>query len=172
MKYISVLIISVFLVSCGTTVNYDYDSQTNFSQYKTYNYFPDIDSGLSELDDKRIIKITDSLLQNRGFIKSETPQFLINFFAKEGNIHSKNTIGIGLGSGGRNVGVGISGGIPIGGKVIDQQLTLDFVDSLKDDLFWQAISDGELKEKATPIQKETYYTKLLTKILKGFPPKK
>jgi len=172
MKKIAFLILSILFVSCGTTVSYDYDKQTNFLQYQRYNYFPNIESGLNELDDKRIVFITDSLLQRRGFVKSETPQFLINFYAKEYVSNSRNTIGIGIGSGGGNIGVGLSGGIPIGGRVINQQLAIDFIDVTKDDLFWQAITEGELKEKATPIQKEAHYKKLLSKILKGFPPKK
>ena len=64
-------------------MNYDYDRETSFTFYKSYNYFPDLDSGLSKLDDTRIIKITDSLLSLRGFIRSEEPQFLINFFICE-----------------------------------------------------------------------------------------
>lgn len=172
MKIFSTLLFVMMLVSCGTTVNYDYDKETSFTFYKSYNYFPDLDSGLSELDNKRIIKATDSLLTLRGFIRSDQPQFLINFFAKEGAIRPKNTIGIGLGSGGRNVGVGVSGGIPIGGNVIEQQVTLDFVDTTKDELIWHAVSDGEIKEKASPKYKDKYYTKLVSKILKGYPPKK
>jgi len=172
MKIFSIIFISFLLLSCGTTVNYDYDKETNFTFFKTYNYFSDLDSGLSELDNKRIIKATDSLLALRGFIKSETPQFLINFFAKEGATRPKNTIGIGVGSGGGNVGVGVSGGIPIGGNVIEQQLTLDFVDTTKDELIWHAVSNGEIKEEASPTQKDKHYNKLLNKILKGYPPKK
>ena len=105
MKFLSILIFSVILVSCGASVAVDYDKQVDFSKYNSYNYFPNIDSGLNELDDKRIIKITDSLLQQRGFVKSETPQIYINFYARESVSSSRNTIGIGIGSGGGNVGV-------------------------------------------------------------------
>lgn len=149
----------------------DYDEKTDFSQYKTFNFYPSIESGLSDLDDKRIIKITDSLLRQRGFTRAEDPQFYINFFASEILTNSRNTIGIGVGGGGRNVGVGVSGGIPIGGRVINQRLTVDFIDTEKDDLIWQAVADGEIKEKATPVQKESYYWSVLTKIIKKYPPK-
>lgn len=172
MKYLSILIISVLLVSCGASVAVDYDKQINFSEYNTYNYFPDIDSGLNELDDKRVMKIADSLLQLRGFSKSENPQLLINFFARESVSNSRNTIGIGFGGGGGNVGVGVSGGIPIGGRVVDQQFTMDFIDKGKDDLVWQAVADGTYKEKANPVQKEVYFTSIIKKILAKYPPKK
>ncbi len=171
MKLLSILIFSIFLISCGASVAVDYDKQVDFSKYNSYKYFPNIDSGLNELDDKRIIKITDSLLQVRGFIKSETPQIYINFYARESISRSRNTIGIGIGSGGGNVGVGVNGGIPIGGNVVNQQLTMDFIDVENDGLIWQAVADGEMKERSTPEQKEAYYVSVIQKILAKYPPK-
>ncbi|MGO3182656.1 MAG: DUF4136 domain-containing protein [Aequorivita sp.] len=172
MKLLSILVLSIFLVSCGATVNVDYDKQVDFSKYNSYNYYPTIDSGLSELDDNRIIHITDSLLQQRGFVKSKTPQFFINFYAREHVSSSRNTLGIGIGGGGRSGGIGVSGGIPIGGNIINQRLTLDFIDVQKDDLVWQAIVEGEMKERANPHQKESYYISVIEKILAKYPPKK
>ena len=94
-----------------------------------------------------------------------------DFFSKEFLSNSRNTIGIGIGGGG-NVGFGVSGGIPIGGKVINQTLTIDFIDSDKDALIWQAVVNGELNEKANPQQKEDYYFGIIRKALKAFPPSK
>ncbi len=172
MKYLYLLLLCSLLVACGTTVGIDYDDTTDFSQYSTYNFYPSIDSGLSDLDDKRVMQATDSLMQARGFVKSETPQLYINFFARENISNSRNTLGIGIGGGGGNVGVGVSGGIPIGGRVVNQQLTMDFIDVAKDDLVWQAVADAEYKEKASPVQKQAHYWDILTKMLKKYPPKK
>lgn len=172
MKFLPILVLSIFLVSCGATVVVDYDKQVDFSKYNSYNYFPTIDSGLNQLDDGRIMQITDSLMQQRGFVKSEAPQLYINFYARESVSRSRNTIGIGLGSGGGNVGVGVSGGIPIGGNVLNQKLTMDFIDTEKDDLVWQAIAEGEMKERATPQQKEAYFVSVIQKILAKYPPGK
>lgn len=172
MKLLPILLLTIFLISCGASVTVDYDKQVDFSKYNSYNYFPSIDSGLSELDNDRIIQATDSLLQQRGFVKSESPQLYINFYARESLSNSQSTLGIGVGGGGGNVGVGVSGGIPIGGKVINQRLTMDFIDAQKDDLVWQAIADGEMKERATPQKKEAYYYSVIQKILNNYPPGK
>ena len=172
MKFLFVFVISTFLLACGTTVGVDYDEATNFSKFTSYNFYPSIASGLNDLDDKRIRRTTDSLLQQRGFVKAENPQLYINFFATENVSNSRNTVGIGIGGGGRNVGVGVSGGIPIGGRVINQQLTMDFIDVAKDDLVWQGVADSEYKEKASPQQKEAHYVSVVGKILKKYPPKK
>ena len=172
MKYLLIMISTVILASCGATVSYDYDTKTDFSRYKTYDFYPNISSGLSNLDNIRIMKATDSLLQSRGFEKSESPQFLINFFVKEFVSNSGTTIGIGVGGGGHNGSVGVSGGIPVGGDIINQKLTFDFIDEKEDQLFWQAVGSDELKVKSSPSQKNDYYFKLVSKIFKGFPPKK
>jgi len=172
MRYILILIATVILASCGATVSYDYDTSTNFAGYNTYDFYPNISSGLSDLDNIRIMKATDSILQMRGFVKSDSSHFLINFFAKEFITESKNSIGIGVGGGGSNGSVGVSGGIPVGGNIINQQLTFDFIDNKDDKLIWQAVGTDELKVKASPAQKSDYYFNIISKILKGYPPKK
>ncbi|MDX1462650.1 MAG: DUF4136 domain-containing protein [Marinirhabdus sp.] len=171
MKVLYLLFISAILVSCGASVGVDYDKAVDFSTYSTYNFYPTIQSGLSELDDRRIMRATDSLLQMRGFVKSDTPQLFVNFYAQESIGPSRNTIGIGVGSGGRNGGIGVSGGIPIGGRVVTQELTVDLIDVAKDDLVWQAIAEDEFKEKAGPQQKEAHYVAILKKIFAKYPPK-
>tara|TARA_R110000787_G_scaffold8495_3_gene28672 strand:- start:1538 stop:2056 length:519 start_codon:yes stop_codon:yes gene_type:complete len=172
MKYLLTLVITIVLVSCGATVAYDYDTSTDFSGYKSYNYYPNLKSNLSNLDNTRIIKATDSILLSRGFEKSESPQLLINFFATEFITQSSTTIGIGLGTGGYNGGVGVSGGIPVGGDILKQKITFDFIDNNEDKLIWQAVGNDELKAKANSQQKDVYYYAIISKILKGYPPKK
>jgi len=162
----------LLLVSCGAAVVSDYDTTTDFSKYQTYNFYGSIDSGLNDLDDKRILRITDSILTLKGFRKVEHPQLLINFYAKEVVTSSRNTIGIGIGGGGRNMGVGVSGGIPIGGNDIEQKFTFDVIDALDDKLIWQGVLEKRFKENSTPNQKELYYGRLLSSILDKFPPRK
>ncbi|MAN58741.1 MAG: hypothetical protein CMC08_02765 [Flavobacteriaceae bacterium] len=171
MKPIVLLFGLLLLTSCGTTVAVDYDKQAEFSQYTTYNYYPTISSGLSELDEQRVRTITDSLLREKGFVKADTPQLYINFFTKEQLAVNNNTIGFGIGGGGGNVGIGVGGGIPIGGKKVEQRLTFDFIDVVKDDLVFQVTADGTYKERANPVQKDTYYARVISKMLAKYPPK-
>ncbi|MBL4662117.1 MAG: DUF4136 domain-containing protein [Flavobacteriaceae bacterium] len=171
MKTALLLVSMVLLFSCGPSVYIDFEKDQDFSEYNSYRFYPDIDSGLNEFDDKRIKFAIDSVLQQRGFTKTSFNRFYINFYASESVSNSRSTIGIGVGGGGRNGGIGVSGGIPIGGRTINQQLTIDIIDAHKNqELVWQAVIDGELKEKATPRQKEAYYYKVLEKALKKFPP--
>ncbi len=162
--------VALVSTSCGPTVVLDYESGTNFSAFKSYGYFPSIDSGLSNLDEKRVMAYIDSLMPLKGITLQEEPQLYINFYGKEMMSQSRSSIGIGIGGGGGNVGVGVSGGIPIGGNEIDQRLTIDIIDSEKDQLIWQAVLNGTFKERSTPGQKELYYQKAVMKMLKNFPP--
>jgi hypothetical protein len=172
MKFIPFTLISFIIVSCGTAVHYDYERATDFSIYNSYSYYNDIESGLSQLDNSRIKRAIDSVLIDRGLVKSDSPDFLINFYASEMITNSGSSIGIGVGGGGGNVGVGVSGGIPIGGNTILQKMTIDLVDASRDRLFWKAIAESKFSENSSPEQKTEHYYRLMLKIFKNYPPEK
>lgn len=171
MKYLGMICMLILVVGCSAPkVAYDYDKNVNFATYKTYNFFPELESGLSELDAKRLVRQTDSIMQSRGFIKTATPDFYINIMVSAFENNQNSAVGVGVGGGGRNVGGGISIGLPT--SKLNQQLTFDFVDVRKDELFWQAVAEGYYKEKATPQEREAYFRKILLKVLEDYPPKK
>lgn len=170
MRILYTLLLSILLFSCGAAVTIDYDSEVDFLKYRTFDFYPDIDSGLSKLDDARIVRITDSLMQQRGFVRSESPQLLINFYAEETISNSRSTIGVGVGQSTGNMNVGVSGNIPIGGRTINQLLTVDFVDAKRDRLIWTAEINGELKERFTFEERNGYYLFVIKKMLAKYPP--
>lgn len=163
------IVILLMLMSCGSAVITDYDSGTDFSAYKTYDFYPDIESGLNRLDEDRVKRSLDSLLPEYGLVRSTLPDLLLNFYVHEQLIPSRSSIGIGIGGGGRNVGVGVSGGVPIGGNKIEQRLTFDFIDRSMDRLIWQAVIESTLPERATTEQKGRHYFDVTSKILKEYP---
>lgn len=173
MKPIVLFVFMVVLCSCGSTyVVHDYDEKQDFSIYTTYNFYPEMDSGLSELDQKRLLLVTESFMQAKGFTRSETPGIYINFTSKVTKEASGNTIGVGLGSGGRGgVNVGIGGNIPIGSNTY-LELTIDFVDVAKDELVWQAISKKQFRPDASPNTKTDLFQKMIKKSLDKYPPEK
>ena len=69
-KLISILFfISVIFVGCGSVrVASDYDSEADFSQYKTFAFYKSgIDKvEISDIDKKRILKSIQSKLLNKG----------------------------------------------------------------------------------------------------------
>lgn len=171
MKYLPVLIV-FFIVSCAPIrVNYDYDKSTNFSLYKTYNFYSDINTGMSELDSKRLFDVLNQSLQNKGFERTETPDFYIDIQSSEYQKNNRNAVGVGVGGSGRNVGGGISIGIPVGQTNTNRIIQFDFVDENGKGLFWQAVSEGSFNPNATPENREAQLKAIVEKVLEGFPPK-
>lgn len=171
MKILRFLIICVFVVSCAPIyVAYDYEKQTNFAAYKTYNYYADIDTGLNELDANRLLDILDEQLKLKGLSLSSTPDFFIDITSAEIENNQQSTVGVGVGGGGRNVGGGISIGLPVGQTKINRQIIFEFRDENGIGLFWQAVSESTYNPNSSPEKKEARLKAIVDKVLKGFPP--
>ena len=165
------LILSLF--SCSTIrVNYDYDPDTDFSGYRTYNYFVDMNTGLNNLDTNRLIDAIDSVMQQKGIKLSEEPEFLINIQSQSFYNPETSSVGVGVGGTGGNVGGGVSVGIPIGSRSLERELVFDFVDVEKNQLFWQCVSSSSYNENASPEAKERKINEIVNKVFAKYPPAK
>ena len=166
-------ILALLIVSCAPIrVNYDYDKTTQFTNYKTYNYYSDMKTGLSELDTKRFLDALDAKLTAKGFSLSDSPDFFIDIKSTEYQEVQRQTVGVGVGGGGGNVGGGISIGLPIGQANVNRQITIDFVDETKKQLFWQAVSEYSFNPNMKPEQREERFLAISEKVLSQYPPKK
>ncbi|WP_242133354.1 DUF4136 domain-containing protein [Aestuariivivens marinum] len=173
MNILRFLVLLLCVVSCAPIyVNYDFEKDTNFSQYKTYNYYSDMQTGLSELDTKRLLDALDLHMKAHGFSLSETPDFFIDIKSNEFQQAQRSTVGVGLGGGGRNVGGGISIGLPVGQANINRQITFDFVDEKNGKgLFWQAVSESSFNPNATAEKREVHLNNIVKKVLSKYPSK-
>lgn len=172
MRFFKTTLLAILIVSCAPIrVNYDYDKTTNFQQYKAYQYYADMETGLSELDTKRLLDALDAKMRAKGFSISENPDFFIDIKSNEYQAAPRNTVGVGLGGTGRNVGGGISIGLPIGQSNINRQITIDFVDENKKQLFWQAASEASFNPNASPENREARLQAIVEKVLIAYPPK-
>lgn len=164
-------VVLILFVSCNATkVSYDYDNQTDFSAYTTYNYFNDMETGLSELDEKRLLDAMDAVLGEKGLLFAEEPDMFINITSSVFRSQPANNVGVGLGGGGRNLGGGVSIGIPVGSPKLSRELQIDVVDANKDLLIWQALSESPFLEGDTPMEKEEKLQILVAKIFSKYPP--
>ncbi|RNC83481.1 MAG: DUF4136 domain-containing protein [Winogradskyella sp.] len=171
MKRSGLLILLMLLTSCGAYVNYDFEKNTDFSEYKTYNYFTDMNTGFSQLDNKRIMAAIDNKLKSLGFEKSENPSFNIDIQSAEVTNTSNSNVGVGIGGTGRNVGGGVSIGIPVGASRTTREISFEFVDDSKSGVFWQAITKISYIGN-TPEKREANFAKLIEKVFSKYPPQK
>src|SRR5690606_33234777 len=155
MKSLLTLTLVFTLIGCASiNVNYDYDKQTDFSAYTTYNYYPDMTTGMNELDAKRLLDAIDSYIHTNGMLLAEEPEFYINIKSTLYQSPSNSSVGFGVGGGGGGVGGGVSMGIPVGQANMDRRIQFDFVDRQKDAMFWQAISESSFNRNSSREAKE------------------
>ncbi len=173
MTYLRALIVVLLMVSCNAIrVHYDYDKETDFTAYTTYNYYADMETGLSELDIKRLLGAMDIALQTKGLLYSEEPDMWINIKSTTLRTQPNNSVGVGVGGGGGTIGGGVSFGIPVGQSHLQREIQFDFVDAKKNMLFWQATSSISFKENAPPTLREQTFQELVDKVLLKYPPKR
>jgi len=165
------IILLLLITACAPIyVTHDFEKGTDFNKFMTYGYYSDIETGLSELDTKRLFIILDRQLQAKGFTLSDAPDFYINIQSSEYQEDRRNTVGVGVGGTGRNVGGGVSVGIPIGQAKIARQIIFEFIDEDGIGLFWQAVSESSIHPNATPDKREAALQAILEKVLKKYPP--
>ena len=84
MRY-SLFLISFLLISCGSVrVAYDYDSDSDFSSYKTYAFSKEQIENLeiSDIDKKRLLSSVESYLNSKGYNFSKNPDLIISIDTK------------------------------------------------------------------------------------------
>ncbi|CAN5375565.1 hypothetical protein BH23BAC2_BH23BAC2_00790 [soil metagenome] len=173
MKPVIYIIVAILITSCGgPQAVYDYDEKTSFTAISTYQIFPELASELNQLDEQRLISILSEEMAAKGFTTAGSPQIYVNFYSSEYQTSTRNSVGVGVGGTGRNVGVGISGGIPIGGPDTYRKLTFDFIDVEKDILVWQAIVEGKFDLNTSPEKRAERLRVMVKKALDGYPPKR
>ncbi len=167
------LIISSFLVSCQAVhINSDYDKTVDFSKYKTYAFYKTgIDKvEISDLDKKRILRSIDDEMTRKGFLKSETPDLLVNILTKEREQVNVNQFNAGFGYG---WGFGWNpmfwgGGMNNVSTFAEGTLIIDLIDASKKELIWQGEGVGHLTQNTD--RKDENINGFVTRILSQYPP--
>ncbi|MCY2688312.1 DUF4136 domain-containing protein [Salinimicrobium sp. TH3] len=173
MKTFKLLLICTLIYSCGgPRAVYDYDEQANFNSYSSIALYPETRTGLSELDEKRLLSSVENFLASQNLAATGEPDLYLNVYTEQYQEPSRTNVGVGIGGTGRNVGVGVSGGIPLGGPETFLRLTFDLIDGENDALVWQAIVDSKFDFDWRPEEREQHFAKIVEEAMAGYPPKK
>lgn len=171
MKTLYLLLAVMLLSSCSTTKVYmDYDAGADLSGYKSYDYYLSPDNGFNELDVKRLKKAFDEFLAEKNIKQETIPDFSINFYAETYTVESQNNIGVGVGGGNNGFGGGVSGGIPINTSKDMISFTVEFIDALNKELFWQCIVETRIEDTNTPLERQQFMNTIVQKALEKYPP--
>ncbi|MBL6649011.1 MAG: DUF4136 domain-containing protein [Flavobacteriaceae bacterium] len=167
-----IILIFISLLSCGTIrVSSDYDSEADFSNYKTFAFYKSgIDNvEISDIDKKRILKSIQNTLFNKGLTIDENPDILINIATKsveniyiDNNFYSPYYIGWypHYGRSYNRVAYSSSEGV----------LYIDVIDTNSKQLIWQGKGIGALSSNKS--NRDELLNNLVTKILDVYPPEK
>ena len=183
LKITSIVLLLIYATSCSSVrVASDYDTTSNFGEYKTFAFFkPGVDEAeISDLDKRRILRAIETELTQRGFTKSENPDLLVSIFTTERervNVYN-NAFGFGRFGFGGFGGFGFGGfgfGYPYYGgfgnsvsRSIEGTLFIDLIDAEKKELVWQGSGSGYLTQKTE--KKEARIKEFVAEIIDAYPP--
>lgn len=170
-KSINLILLLLVITSCNAPkVAYDYDDQISYNQFRSYSLYPELESGLSMLDEKRLLEAIDIVMQQKGVAPSASPDLYLNIYTEEYVERNRNNLGVGISGGRRGLGVGISGGIPVGGPKQYLIIYFDLIDVQKDQLIWQAEVSRKFNDNASPDKRRQWFQKVVEKAFSKYPP--
>jgi hypothetical protein len=165
-----ILLFSLIFYSCGTIkVASDYDSDADFSKYKTYAFYKTgIDKvEISDIDKKRILKSIKNSLTNKGMSINESPDLLINISTKSSeNVYIDNSF----------YSPYYTGWYPRYGRSYSRvayttsegALYIDVIDTKSKQLIWQGKGIGVLS--SNKVNRDELIENFVNKIMEVYPP--
>lgn len=162
------------------TVNTDYDPSTNFSEFHTYNWFPNPQkttggSGNTFLD-SRIREAVEHQLALRGYEKQTTgtPDFLVNYHVVVKGVLNVRTMHDLYGYGpryrrGRGAGIGTS--TTYVREAQEGTLFLDFLNPQTQALLWRGTAQAYVDSSIKPPERQARIQRAVGLVLDQFPPK-
>lgn len=167
-QFILFVAIAITITACASIrVTSDYETGTDFSQYKSFAFYKTgIDKAeISDIDKRRILKDIETELLAKGMVKSETPDVLISIFTKARE----------------QVDVRESHWTPyyynpyqrtLISKYTEGTLFIDIIDPEGKKLIWQGVGSGFLTKSQNPEKREANIALFVKEILEKYPPVK
>ena len=171
------LLASLGALACSTvTVSTDYDPAAKFSAYKSYAWLPEnpTPTGHPRLDSplvqERIKKAIDLALENKGYTRTETPDFLVRY-----DLSAERRVDVTTYDSGFYRGYGYRMSLPVT-EVRDYEvgsLILDVLDYREKKVVWRGVGQGRLRSEGAsvdPADQQERIDKAVAAVLKKFPP--
>lgn len=161
LRLAAILVFLASLAGCssGGTLRSDYDHGADFSAYRTWNFVEDAGpdyAGYESLFTQYMLEAITIEMDNRGYIKSENPDLLVNFNAYVQDKTKVSTTSAPPPMGGyygyRGGYYGAWGGYGYGTQTNVSQyregtFNIDIIDAQKHQLVWEAVGVGKITDK-------------------------
>ena len=162
----------------GQDVRYNFDKNTDFSKFKTYEWVILKDAPVAnDLVTKQVREAVEKELATKGLTKinNDSASLFIGYQAGVGQEKEFTSFNSNWGYGGGWYGggwYGPGGGMTTGSTstIYVGQLAVDMYDSANRDLVWRGVASKTLDPKAKPEKQQKNLTKAVKKLLKNYPP--
>jgi hypothetical protein len=159
------------LVACGgpsVSVNFDYDTEYDFTGLKTYAYLPIKSTGtVSELRIRRFVDAVNNQLQQQGYtLTTDNPDFLVALHSSTREKTDITDWGYGYGGwygGYRDIDVS---------QYTEGTIFVDIVDPESRQLVWRGTATSAVDESASPDQQKKRFAEIVARLFANFPPKR
>jgi hypothetical protein len=177
MKAIKIFLVLFFIgftVSCSSTygVKYDYDTNANFADLKTFDWMPVPEkAGIDSLVVQRVKNAVNAELQAKGLMMTpDNPDFLIAQHLGTKDKVQVRDLGYNYGPYER-YRFGLWGPDEVSTyKYEEGSLILDFVDAKSKKMIWRGSAKAEVQNVDTAEKSEKLINSAVHEILKKFPP--
>ena len=171
---ITVTIFTAILIfaSCSSiTVNQDYNTEFDFSKWKTFGFIPIPESaGIDQINANRLGDATKKRLEAMGYKLEEPADFGVAFqFGKQQVTDVTSYGGYGYGWGWGGYGYGPGGGVDVT-QYEQGTLIIDFVDMKESKLEWRGTGQGALQDNPSVEDRIAAIDTAVAQILAQFPP--
>ena len=169
MRY-TLFLVSFLFISCGSVrVTYDYDSDSDFSSYKTYAFSKEQIENLeiSDIDKKRILSSVENYLNSKGYNFSKNPDLIVSIDTK-----AKENVYINRYNNYDYMGwyypyYGYGSTYKPFTKTVGL-LYIDIVDSKTGKLIWQGNGSGSLS--SNKLTRDQLISNFVSRVMESYPP--
>ncbi len=176
MRLLIFLNLMVIGLGCSTiSVTYDYDTKTNFTGLKTFDFIPvPVQSNINTLNVKRFQDAVRNQLESKGYTqKPDNPDFQIAMYLSKQEKSKTQSVESYTYTFGRRINWGDDSGRIINVYEYDEgTLILDIVDAQSNELSWRGVAKAEVLHYTNPEKREKRINNAVQKLLNNFPPTK
>jgi hypothetical protein len=173
MKLLSIFLFTAFFFASCRSVKfgYDYDRGNDFTQYKTYKLTEEsYKIPVDELNRGRIIKALETEMANKGFVKSDDADVLIDLQVKAHEEVQANATTSGVYGGRYYYGAGFTTTDVTYTKYVVGTLFVNMVDAKTEKIVWQGRATKTLEENISPERREANINYAMRGIFTKYPP--
>lgn len=158
----------LIFVSCSSiTVNQDYNTEFDFSTWKTFGFIPIPESaGIDQINATRLGDAVKKQLEAKGYELKEPADFGVAFQFGKQQVTDVQSYGYGYGWGGYYG----AGGVDVT-QYEQGTLIIDFVDMKENKLEWRGTGQGALQDNPSVEDRKANIDTAVAQIMAQFPPK-